>query len=84
MAEICFQKAPGQNLPPKALKLPKFASKRFPGQDLAQKGRFPRVPEGDFNCRPKGLQIAEICFQKAPRPGFGPNGPFPKGPRKEF
>ena len=42
MAEICFQRAPGQ--------------------DLAQKGRFPRVPEGDFNCRPKGLQMAEICF----------------------
>ena len=46
MAEICFQKAPGQ--------------------DLAQNGRFPRIPEGAFNCRPLGPQMGEICFQKAP------------------
>ena len=38
----------------------------LPGQDLAQKGRFQRVPEGNFNCRPKGPQIVKICFQKAP------------------
>ena len=35
MAEICFQKAPGQ--------------------DLAQKSRFPMIPEGAFNCRPARL-----------------------------
>jgi len=57
---------------------------RLPGQDLAQKGRFPMVPEEKFNSRPKGLEMAEICFQKAPRPGFGPKGPFPNGPRREI
>ena len=46
MPEICFQKAPGQ--------------------DLAQNGRFPRIPEGEFNSRPRGRQMLEICFQKAP------------------
>ena len=40
MAEICFQKAPGQ--------------------DLAQNDRFPMIPQGAFNCRPKGLQMAEM------------------------
>ena len=46
MPEICFQKAPGQ--------------------DLAQKGRFPMILEGDFNSRRKGRQMPEICFQKVP------------------
>ena len=36
MAEICFQKAPDQ--------------------DLAQNDRFPMVPEGSFNCRPRAAK----------------------------
>ena len=81
MAEMCFQKAPGQ--------------------DLAQNGRFPMVPEENFNCRPRGRQMAEICCPKAPgqdlvkngrfpmvpegsRPGLGPKRPFPNDPRRRF
>ena len=44
MAEICFQKAPGQ--------------------DLAQNGRFPMVPEGDFNCRPKALKLQKFASKR--------------------
>ena len=46
MPEICFQKAPGQ--------------------DLAQKGRFPLILEKEFNSWWKGRQMPEICLQKAP------------------
>ena len=42
MAEICFRKAPGQ--------------------DLAQKDRFPMVPEEKFNSRPRGRQMVEMCM----------------------
>ena len=64
----------------------KICFQRAAGQDLAQKGRFPRVPEGNFNCRPKGLQIAEICFQRGTGQDLAQNGPFPrpKGTRREF
>ena len=62
MAEICFQKAPGQ--------------------DLAQKGRFPMIPEGTFNCRPKGPQMAEVCFQKAGQ-DLAQNGRFPMIPEEK-
>ena len=34
-----------------------------PGRDLAQKGRFPMVPEEKFNSRSNGLEMAESCFQ---------------------
>ena len=36
---------------------------KAPGQDLAQKGRFPMVPEGVFNCRPKGLPAKKAVSQ---------------------
>ena len=55
-----------------------------PGQDLAQMGRFPMVPEGDFNCRPKGRQKAEICFQKAPGQDLAQNGRFPMIREEKF
>ena len=63
-AEICFQKAPGQ--------------------DLAQKSRFPMIPEGAFNCRPASRQSPKIWLPKGSWPGFGPKRPFPKDPRREI
>ena len=63
------------------------SKKRFPkapGQDLAQKGRFQRVPEGNFNCRPKGPQIVKICFQKAPGQDLAQKGGFPRVPEGDF
>ena len=70
MAEICFQKAPGQDLAqngrfpmilegtfncgPKGPQMAEICCQKAPGQDLAQNGRFPMIPEGIFNCRPKG------------------------------
>ena len=100
MAEICSQKAPGQDLAqngrfpmvpkgncncwPRGRQMAESCSQNVPGQDLANNGRFPMVPEGNFNCRPRGGQMAESCSQKGSRPGFGPKRPFPNGPRKEF
>ena len=51
---------------------------------MAQKGHFPMVPEGDFNCRPTGPQIAEICIQKAPRPRFAQKSRFPMVQEGDF
>ena len=64
MAEICFQKAPGQ--------------------DLAQKGRFPMIPEEKFNSRPRGRQMAEICAQKAPGQNLAQKGRFPMVPEGDL
>ena len=57
---------------------------KAPGQDLAQKDRFPMVPEGDFNCRPKGLPMAGNCFQKAPGQDLAQKGRFPMVPEGDF
>ena len=92
MAEICLQKAPGQDLgsqeaPRGSQKAPKGSqrlpegSQKAPGQDLAQNGRFPRIPEGEFDSRPKGLQMAEICLQKAPGQDLG-SQEAPRGSQK--
>ena len=37
---------------------------KAPDQDLAQNGRFPRIPEGEFHCRPRGLQMPELCSKR--------------------
>ena len=42
------------------------------------------IPEGAFNCRPKGPQMAEICFQKAPGQDLAQNGRFPMIPEGAF
>ena len=89
MAEICLQKAPGQDLgsqeaPRGSQKAPRRlpeGSQKAPGQDLAQNGRFPRIPEGEFNSRPKGFQMAEICLQKAPGQDLGSQR-LPEGSQK--
>ena len=81
MAEMCFQKAPGQDLAktavsqwsqkrisiagPGAAKWLKFAAQRLPARIWSKNGRFPMVPEGS-------------------RPGLGPNRPFPNDPRRRF
>ena len=59
-------------------------SQKAPGQDLAQKGRFPMVPEGDFTCRPKGPQVAEGYFQKAPGQDLAQKSRFPMSPEGNF
>ena len=51
---------------------------------LAQKDRFPMVPEGDYNCWPNGPQMTESCFQKASGQDLAQKRPFPNGPRRHF
>ena len=81
MAEMCFQKAPGQDLAkngrflmspekkfnsrPRRRQMAEICFQKAPGQDLAKNGRFPMIPEEKFNSRPRGRQMAESCFQKA-------------------
>ena len=55
-----------------------------PGQELAQNGRFPMIPEGDFNSQPRGRQRPEICFQKAPGKDLAQKGHFPRVPEGNF
>ena len=78
MAEICFQKAPGQDLAqegrfpmvlegdfncrPKGPQMAEICFQRAPGQDLGQKGRFPMVTEEKFNSLPRGCQMVEMCM----------------------
>jgi hypothetical protein len=62
----------------------KICFQKAPGQDLAQDGRFPVIPEGAFNCRPRGLQMAEICFQTAPGQALAQKGRFPRVPEGNF
>ena len=98
--KICLQKAPGQDLgsqeaprssqkaPRRLPKAPKGSqrlpegSQKAPGQDLTQNGRFPRIPEGEFNSRPKGLQMAENLPPKGSWPGFGLPGGSQEAPRR--
>ena len=49
-----------------------------PGQDLAQNGCFPVIPEGTFNCRPVGRQTPKIRLQKAPNQDFAQKARFPR------
>ena len=78
MAEICFQRAPGQDLGqkgrfqmvpegdfncrPSGLQMAEICFQRAPGQDLAPKGRFPMVTEEKFNSLPRGCQMVEMCM----------------------
>jgi len=71
MAEICFQKAPGQDLAkngrfpmipeekfnsrPRDRQMAEICLQKAPGQDLAKNGRFPMIPEEKCNRRPKEL-----------------------------
>ena len=54
-----------------------FAAKiwlrKAPGQDLAQNGCFPMIPEGIVNCR----QNAKVWLLKAPGPALASKGRFP-------
>ena len=89
MAEMCFQKAPGQDLLKTAVsqraqkrnsiagrgaaKWQKFASKRLPAR-IWPKTAVSQAPEEKFNSRPRGRQMAEICFQKAPGQDLAKSG----------
>ena len=50
---------------------------KAPGQDLAENGRFPIVPEGAFNCRPGSPHMANNWLEKAPGQDLAENGRFP-------
>ena len=64
--------------------MPQICFQKAPGQDLAQNGRFPRIPEGEFSSRPRGRQMPQICFQKAPGQNVAQNGRFPMIPEGAF
>ena len=68
MAEICVRKIALQDNDVSLLIfiLELKIKWRASSQVLAQKGRFPRTPEEEFNSRPRGRQMPEICYQKAP------------------
>ena len=57
---------------------------KAPGQDLAQKGCFPRIPEGIFNCRATSHQNPKIWHQKAPGQDLAQKGRFPRIPEGRF
>jgi hypothetical protein len=69
---------------PKGLQMAEICFQRAPGQDLAQNGRFPRIPEGDFNSQPRGRQRPELCFQKAPGKDLAQKGRFRRVPEGNF
>ena len=54
--------------------------KKAPGQDLAQKGCFPRIPEGTFNCWRASHQNPKIWLQKVPGQDLAQKGYFPRMP----
>ena len=78
MAEICFQKTPGQDLAkngrfpmipeeefksrPWGRRMAEIYFQKVPGQDLFKNGRFPMIPEEKFNCRPRDRQMAWLFF----------------------
>ena len=74
MAEICCQKAPGQDLDP---------SKRLPTRIWPKRAVSQWSQKGILIAGPKALKLPKFA-SKGSRPGFGPKGPFPKGPRREF
>ena len=51
---------------------------------LAQKGCFPRIPEGIFNCRATSHQNPKIWHQKAPGQDLAQKGRFPRIPEGRF
>ena len=57
---------------------------KAPGQDLAQTGNFPRIPEGNFNCRAPSHQNPKIWLQKAPGQGLAQKGRFLGIPEGSF
>ena len=54
---------------------------KAPGQDLAQNGCFPMLPEGACNCRLASDQNPQIWLQKAPGQDLPHNARFPLIPR---
>ena len=58
--------------------------KKAPGQDLAQNGCFPMIPEGTFNCQLASHQSPKIWLQKAPGQDLAQNGCFPMIPEGAF
>ena len=58
----------------------KIVLEKVSGQELAQNGRFPVVPEEKFNSWPRGRQMAEICSQKAAGQDLAQNGDFSSFP----
>ena len=73
---LCFQKR-NSIAGPGPSKMPNLSSKKFPGQDLAQKGLFALLPEEKFNSRPRAVQNAKFELQKAPGQDLAQNGCSP-------
>ena len=63
---------------------PKIWLQKAPGQDLAQKGRFLGIPEGNFNCRAPSHQNSKIWLQKAPSQDLAQKGRFLGIPEGNF
>ena len=57
---------------------------RAPGQDLAQNGRFPGIPEGSFNCKAPSHQSPKIWLQTAPSQDLAQKGRFSGIPEGNF
>ena len=55
---------------------PPGGPRKAPGQDLAQNGCFPMIPEGIFNCKAPPPDSQNLA-SKGSWPGFGSKGLFP-------
>ena len=55
---------------PKGLETAESCFQTAAGQDLAQKGRFPMLPEEKFNSQPWGFRRLPDGCLKAPRTAF--------------
>ena len=67
-----------------AFRAAKSSSKKVPGQDLAQTGLFPLLPEEKFNSRPGAVQNAKFELQKVPGQDLAQKGLFPLLPEEKF
>jgi hypothetical protein len=97
LPEICFQRLLARIWPKTAVsqgsqkgisiagrgrQMAAICVQKAPGQDLAQNCRFPLIPEGDFNSRPRAAKWQK--FQKAFGQDLAQNGCFPLIPEGEF
>ena len=100
MAENCFQKAPDQDLAqtghfpmvpegdfncwPKALKLPKFASKGLPARIWPKTAVSQWPQKGILIAGPKALKMPKIASKRLPARIWPQNGRFPMVPEWNF
>ena len=63
--------------------MPSLSSKKAPGQDLAQKGRFGSIPEEKFNSRPGPSKMQNLSSKKAPGQDLAQKGRFGSVPEEK-